>query len=93
MNITKITSNLLAILIVCLLTMGATSRVNAANFDKGMEAYKKGDYQTALNELEPLAAYIHKKTNLIKIMFRLLPGIILHFPKEMKPLEKAETVL
>ena len=51
-----ITSGLMALLLLfAALHGGALSPATAADFDKGLAAYKAGDYQTALAEWCPLA--------------------------------------
>jgi TPR repeat protein len=51
-----ITSGLMALLLLfAALHGGALSPATAADFDKGLAAYKAGDYQTALAEWRPLA--------------------------------------
>jgi TPR repeat protein len=41
--------------IICFLAINPIPQANAADFDKGMEAYAKKDYAAALKELKPLA--------------------------------------
>lgn len=43
--------------IVLVVGMACTMPVYAADFDKGMDAYKKGDFKTAFKEWEPLAKH------------------------------------
>ena len=53
------TSGLMAMLLFAALHVGALSPATAADFDKGMTAYRSGDYQAALAEWRPLAESGH----------------------------------
>ena len=53
------TSGLMAMLLFAALHVGALSPATAADFDKGMTAYRSGDYQAALAEWRPLAELGH----------------------------------
>ena len=53
------TSGLMAMLLFAALHVGALSPATAADFDKGMTAYRSGDYQAALAEWRPLAESEH----------------------------------
>ena len=53
------TSGLMAILLFAALHVGALSPATAADFGKGMTAYRSGDYQTALAEWRQLAESGH----------------------------------
>lgn len=53
------TSGLMAMLLFAALHVGALSPATAADFDKGMTAYRSGDYQAALAEWRLLAESGH----------------------------------
>ena len=53
------TSGLMAMLLFAALHVGALSPATAADFDKGMKAYRSGDCQAALAEWRPLAESGH----------------------------------
>lgn len=52
---------LLSACLVCLLEIIVLPPAHAASLENGLQAYKTGDYETALKELEPLARRGHVK--------------------------------
>ena len=57
------------VLFVCCFGSNSAPWTYAADFDKGMEAFNKGDYETAINELKPSAQNgdVKAQFNLAKI--------------------------
>ncbi|MGC6497432.1 MAG: tetratricopeptide repeat protein [Candidatus Puniceispirillaceae bacterium] len=69
------TSGLMAILLFAALHVGALSPATAADFDKGMTAYRSGDYQAALAEWRPLAESGHATAQFnLGLMYELGTG-------------------
>ena len=44
-----------AILLACILLLGGNTAGISQDFNRGIEAYEQGDFETALRELKPLA--------------------------------------
>ncbi len=76
---------------ILVLALVLPAPVLAADFQAGLEAYKRGDYATALEELRPLAELgLAEAQSMLGVRYENGEGVLLSFAGVCRRLRRAE---
>ena len=76
---------------ILVLTLVLSAPVLAADFQAGLEAYKRGDYATALEELRPLAELgLAEAQSMLGVRYENGEGVLLSCAGVCRRLRRAE---